>query len=167
MDGESVPLSFHLKNGQMVEIFTEEQQTPQTSWLDFVQTDRAKTTIRRELRDMNRKQRAKYGRELTRALFEMAGKKATSRVLERAATKLGYEDIEDMLAQVGSGEITALVVLSAEPKKAAEIEKVNFKTGVSATNLPVDRTIERAACCQPLPGERIVGIQTPGKGITI
>jgi GTP pyrophosphokinase/guanosine-3',5'-bis(diphosphate) 3'-pyrophosphohydrolase len=167
VDGIRVPLWTRLKNGQSVEIITAEGQRPQASWIDIVTTGRAKAAIRRSLREEDRGRFVRLGQELARAAFEHVGKKATDKALRTAAKMLGLPDETELLAALGSAELTARKVVETLypelPMSAAdEIESTRAVLGLTD-----DQTFRRAPCCQPLPGERIVGITYRGQGVII
>ena len=165
VDGIRVPLWTRLKNGQSIEIITAEGQRPQASWIDIVVTGRAKAAIRRSLREEDRGRFIKLGQELARAAFDHAGKKATDKALRTAARMLALPDEMELLAQLGSAELTArkvLDVLYPELQVAAP-EEVDMARPV--LGLSLDQNFVRAPCCQPVPGERIVGITHRGQGV--
>jgi len=166
VDGIRVPLWTRLKNGQSVEVITAEGQTPQSSWVDIVVTGRAKAAIRRKLREEDRERFIKLGRELARVAFDHIGKKATDKALATAAKQLGLEGAEDLLARVGSAELPARDVVQALYPELAEVG-AEVDTERAVVGLMPDQTFKRAACCQPVPGERIVGITYRGQGVVI
>ncbi len=106
IDGMRVPLWTRVKNGQSVEIITAEGQTPQVTWLEIATTGKAKTAIRRALREVDRARFVKLGRELARSAFEQMGKRATDKVLATAARTLRLGGVDELLEQLGSAEIT-------------------------------------------------------------
>ena len=167
VDGIRVPLWTRLKNGQSVEIITAEGQRPQASWIDIVTTGRAKAAIRRSLREEDRGRFVKLGQELARAAFDHVGKKATDKALRTAAKMLGLADENDLLARLGSAELPARrVVETLYPELAMAVaEEVDSKRPV--VGLTADQTFRRANCCQPVPGERIVGITYRGQGVVV
>lgn len=167
VDGIRVPLWTRLKNGQSVEIITAEGQRPQASWVDIVTTGRAKAAIRRSLREEDKGRFIRLGQELARAAFEHVGKKATDKALRTAARMLGQPDETELLARLGSAELTARKVVETlypelSQKGADEVDAARPVLG-----LPDDQTVRRAPCCQPLPGERIVGITYRGQGVVV
>ncbi|EPX87016.1 RelA/SpoT family protein [Salipiger mucosus] len=167
VDGIRVPLWTRLKNGQSVEIITAEGQTPQATWLDIATTGKARTAIRRALREAGRERFVRLGRELARSAFEHVGKKSTDKVLEKAAATLRLQDAQEVLARLGSAEITSREVVHAVypdlgPADEAEVDAHRAVIGVDP-----DTGFERAPCCQPLPGERIVGITQRGRGVIV
>ncbi|MFP4326436.1 MAG: RelA/SpoT family protein [Paracoccaceae bacterium] len=167
VDGLRVPLWTRIKNGQSVEIITAEGQTPQATWLEIAITGKAKSAIRRALRAQDRERFIRLGRELARSAFENVGKKATDKALDTAARRLRLTDRDEMLARMGSAELTARqVVRAVYPDLApAEGEKIDSRRAV--IGLAPGQGFERAPCCQPLPGERIVGITWRGRGVEV
>jgi GTP pyrophosphokinase/guanosine-3',5'-bis(diphosphate) 3'-pyrophosphohydrolase len=166
VDGIRVPLWTRLKNGQSVEILTAEGQRPQGTWLDIVVTGRAKAAIRKSLREEDRGRFVKLGRELARVAFEHVGKKASEKALATAAKQLSLISTEELLARMGSAELTATdVVKAVYPELVHASEDVDVKRAV--LGLGEDQTYNRANCCQAVPGERIVGITYRGKGVML
>ncbi|MFD1511328.1 RelA/SpoT family protein [Lacimonas salitolerans] len=167
VDSMRVPLWTRLKNGQSIEIITAEGQTPQATWLDIATTGKAKTAIRRALREVDRERFSKLGRELARVAFENVGKKATDKALDTAAKRLRLSDRDELLARLGSAELTGRAVVQAiypdlAPSPNDEIDRNRAVIGLSP-----DQSFDRAPCCQPLPGERIVGITFRGRGVVV
>lgn len=165
VDGIRVPLWTRLKNGQSVEIITAEGQRPQASWIDIVTTGRAKSAIRRSLREEDRGRFVKLGHELARAAFEHVGRKATDKALRTAARMLGVADETDLLARLGSAEITARRVVEVLYPELATIPGELVDAQRPVLGVEADTGFRRAPCCRPLPGERIIGITYRGKGV--
>lgn len=113
IDGMRVPLWTRVKNGQSVEIITAEGQSPQTTWLEIATTGKAKTAIRRSLREADRESFIKLGRELARSAFAHVGQKSTEKALETAADVLRLKDPNEVLARLGSAELTGRQVVQA------------------------------------------------------
>ena len=167
VDGIRVPLWTRLKNGQSVEIITAEGQRPQASWIDIVATGRAKAAIRKSLREEDKGRFVKLGQELARAAFDHVGKKCTDKALRTAAKMLGLPDEMDLLARLGSAELTARrVVETLYPELARGTTDV-LDGQRPVAGLTADQSFRRAPCCQPVPGERIVGITYRGQGVVI
>ncbi|MCL4118659.1 UNVERIFIED_CONTAM: hypothetical protein GTU68_052179 [Idotea baltica] len=168
VDGHRVPLWTRLRNGQSVDIQTAVGQRPQSSWMEIAKTGRARTAIRRALREEHREGFIKLGAELARVALEHVGKRASDKALSTAAKKLGLSKKEDLLAALGSAEMTG-----ADLVKALYPELLHDQSG--EVNQPAGRIVgldpeqfaQPAECCQPLPGERIVGIATRGKGVLV
>ncbi len=165
VDGLRVPLWTRLRNGQSIEIITAEGQRPQASWIELVHTGRAKASIRRSLREEDRERFVKLGRELTRVAFEKVGRRMTEKALDTAARALAMKGPADLLSRVGTAELSArLVVETLYPETRALVER-SVEAGTPVVGLPPDVPFRRAPCCQPVPGERIVGITYRGKGV--
>ncbi len=167
IDGLRVPLWTRIKNGQSVEIIAAEGQTPQPSWLEIAITGKAKSAIRRALREQDRERFIRLGRELARAAFENVGKKATDKALDTAAKRLRLPGRREMLARMGSAELTAQEVVQAVYPDLAPKEVAQIDSSRAVIGLDPGQSFERAPCCQPLPGERIVGITWRGRGVVV
>jgi guanosine-3',5'-bis(diphosphate) 3'-pyrophosphohydrolase len=167
VDGLRVPLWTRLKNGQSVEAMTAEGQTPQATWIDIAVTGRAKTAIRRSLKEEDRDRFVKLGRELARVAFEHVGKKSTDKALSTAAKALAIESVDEMLAQLGSAEITGRYVVAAIYPELTEKEGDKIAPNRAVVGLSPNQKHQRARCCQPVPGERIVGITHRGEGVIV
>jgi GTP pyrophosphokinase/guanosine-3',5'-bis(diphosphate) 3'-pyrophosphohydrolase len=167
VDGIRVPLWTRLKNGQSVEIVTAEGQSPQATWLDIASTGKAKAAIRKALREVDKERFTKLGRELARSAFEHVNKKVTDKVLDRAAKTLRLPDRNELLARLGSAELSGRDVVQAVYPELTPKEGASVDTKRAVIGLEPGQSFERAACCQPLPGERIVGITFKGKGVVV
>ncbi|MQQ08667.1 RelA/SpoT family protein [Epibacterium sp. SM1979] len=167
VDTIRVPLWTRLRNGQSVEVITAEGQTPQVSWLEIATTGKARTAIRRALREADRERFVKLGHELARSAFEHVHKKATDKALETAARALRVNGVEDLLAQLGSAEITTHDVVQAVYPELSSGEGDEISPRRAVIGLEPGQSFERAPCCQPLPGERIIGITYRGRGVVI
>ncbi|WP_375229937.1 RelA/SpoT family protein [Roseobacter sp. S98] len=167
VDHMRVPLWTRLKNGQNVEVITAEGQSPQATWLDIATTGKARAAIRKSLREEDRARFVKLGRELARSAFEHVGRKATDKALSTAARNMRLKNRDDLLARLGSAEITGREAVQAvypdlTPKKGEKVDASRAVIGLSP-----DQSFDRAFCCQPLPGERIVGITFKGRGVVV
>ena len=168
VDGRRVPLSTRLRNGQSVEIQTATGQRPQATWIDIVITGRAKSAIRRALREDHQAGYIKLGRELARVALEHIGKKATDKALSTAAKKLGLKSHNEVLLKLGSAELMGVDLVEAlYPSLLHQTDKDMNQSVAKIVGLDADQYIQGASCCQPLPGERIVGIATRGKGVFV
>ena len=167
VDGIRVPLWTRLKNGQSVEVITAEGQTPQASWIDIAVTGRAKTAIRRSLREEDRMRFVRLGRELARVAFENVGRKATDKALQTAARAMALPNAEELLQRLGSAELSAREVVRTIYPELSERPGEEVDAARAIVGLEPDRVHARAKCCQPVPGERIVGISSRGKGVVL
>ncbi|MGR3453846.1 RelA/SpoT family protein [Pseudooceanicola sp.] len=167
IDGMRVPLWTRIKNGQSVEITTAEGQTPQATWLEIATTGKAKTAIRRALREVDKERFIRLGRELARSAFEHVGKKATDKALDTAAKHLRLPDRDEVLARLGSAEMTAREVVKVVYPDLAPAEGNGVTWDRAVIGVEEGSSFQRATCCQPLPGERIVGITWRGRGVMV
>ena len=167
VDTIRVPLWTRLRNGQSVEIITAEGQRPQPTWLEIVVTGRAKAAIRRSLREEDRERFIKLGRELVRVAFENIGKRSSVKALETAARTLGIPGGDELLARLGSAEVTTRQVIEALYPELAFAKGEEIEPTRAVVGLGTGQGFERASCCQPVPGERIVGITWRGRGVIV
>lgn len=167
VDNKRVPLWTTLRNGQSVEIIRADGQRPQPSWEEMVVTGRAKSAIRRSMRDENRHAHIRIGREIARVALEKIGKKATDRALETAAKHMSIATKDDLLEKIGNTEISGSdLVMALYPElvadkpstKGPETQVIGLEPGQG--HIP-------GACCHPLPGERIIGITMSGRGVGV
>ena len=167
VDGMRVPLWTRVKNGQSVEIITAEGQIPQTTWLEIATTGKAKTAIRKSMREADRERFITLGRELARSAFGHVRKKVTDKALEAATKQLRLGSVDEVLARLGSAELTGReVVQSIYPDLIPQAGKV-VDVRRAVIGLSSGQSFQRAICCEPLPGERIVGITFRGKGVIV
>lgn len=167
VDGIRVPLWTRMRNGQSVEIITAEGQTPQVSWLEIAKTGKARTAIRRALREADRARFIKLGQELARSAFEHVQKKATDKALETAARALRLGDANELLARLGAAVITAHDVVQAVYPELTPQDGDEISPRRAVIGLEPGQSFYRASCCQPLPGQRIIGITSKGKGVEV
>ncbi|ABV91943.1 GTP pyrophosphokinase [Dinoroseobacter shibae DFL 12 = DSM 16493] len=167
VDGIRVPLWTRLKNGQSVEIITADGQRPQATWIDIVVTGRAKQAIRRSLREEDRARFVKLGQELARVAFDHVGKRVTDKALKTAAHQLGYGGRLELLSALGSADISARDVVEVLYPELQGQGGDEVAADRAVVGLHSDQSFERARCCQPVPGERIVGIAYRGHGVRV
>ncbi len=167
VDGMRVPLWTRVKNGQSIEIISAEGQTPQATWLDIATTGKAKSAIRRSLRAVDRERFVKLGQELARSAFAQVGRKATDKALRTACKNMRLESVEDLLAQLGSSELTGREVVQAVYADLAPRKSDQINAQEAVVGLEPGQSFDRGTCCRPLPGERIIGITFRGKGVTV
>ncbi len=196
INGRHAPLLSELQNGDEVEIACAEGQTPPAAWEGLVMTGKARAAIRRATRDAVRAQYAALGRQIVTRAFERAGKAFTDDKLKSALPRLARTTIEDALAAVGRGEMfSGDVVRAVYPEFMEERKPVvsrahgeagwfGMKEATSLvfkipgggepdqSSIPIrgshgDLPVRFAPNGGAVPGDRIVGILTPGEGITI
>lgn len=182
VNGRIVPLKATLKNGDQVEIITSKTQTPSPAWERFVVTGKARSEIRKYVRTQQRNEYVNLGKAILLKTFRQENEELNEKTLEAALSKLNKKTLEDVYAEVGEGLINRVQVFeavfpgkkiaSAHPKKAGLFDRFRKKPKVNGHALPIKglipgMAIHFAGCCHPIPGDRIVGIVTTGKGITI
>jgi GTP pyrophosphokinase len=178
INGRLLPLRSQLANGDQVEIITSKAQTPSPDWDSFVVTGKARARIRRFVRTQQRAQYLDLGRAIVQKAFRQDGQEFSERPLEAVIKTLGQASVEDLYVAVGEGLITGReVVNTAFPQPAEAKNKVvplarARRKGRSETAVPIrglipGMALHFAGCCHPLPGDRIVGIVTTGKGVTV
>jgi len=175
-----VPLRYNLQNGDTVEIITSHGHGPSRDWLKFVKTQRAKARIKQWLKVEERKKGLTLGEELLeKALrrYNLSPSLSKSKEILEAAKSYRIHTHEDLLVAIGYGRISVHKIvrkLLPEPEKA-ETEKVTLKKEVQKAEegkgikiKGVDNIMfHRSKCCYPLPGEKVAGFVTRGRGISI
>ena len=180
VNGRHAPLVTQLKNGDEVEIIRSDAQVPPPAWEAIVVTGKAKAAIRRATRAAVRKQFAGLGRDIVEKLLESKKHKFVDKEIATAVPRLGHKNADDALAAVGRGELSGLDVLKAMGIEVDEKEVRASRRKISANktdsagkdSLPVrgaaaNMALKIHSVTGAVPGERIVGIVTPGEGITI
>jgi len=183
INGRMLPLRTELQNGDQVEIITSRAQTPVPGWERFVVTGKARARIRRFLRTQQRSQYMELGRALLQRQFKSEGYEYAEKALDGVYKQFQQPSAEDLLAGVGAGNHTAREVFNAvfpsnrstttpSPDDKALAAPAKPKPKTKGAPLPIrglipGMALHFARCCHPLPGERIVGIVTTGKGVTI
>jgi GTP diphosphokinase / guanosine-3',5'-bis(diphosphate) 3'-diphosphatase len=181
VNGKLVPLRFELRNGDRVEIVTASNHQPSKDWLKIVKTSRAQSRIRHWIKTEEREHSIALGREICEREFRKRGLNfhnyANSPELQEAAKGFSLRSIEDLLASVGYGKVSAVQVIGKlipsppeEPRKA-EVPLQKRKRRKTEHGIRVkgvdDVMIRIAKCCNPLPGEAIMGYITRGRGVTV
>jgi GTP pyrophosphokinase len=188
INGRTMPLVSELRNGDEVEILRTPGQMPQLAWLDLVVTGKAKAAIRRSTKVAKRKQYAGLGRSLVETAFRKAGMIFDEERLKASLHRLARATTDDVLAAVGRGEMASSdVVKAVYPDYAPDAAKtaqgavnggwvglgnVQLRAADEQAGIPIrgadsDLPIRFAPNGGAVPGDRIVGILTPGEGIVI
>ncbi len=180
VNGRIVTLRSELSNGDTVEILTSKTPSPSASWLEVVKTSRAKHHIRRWIKATQFKESAKLGREILERELKRAHLKTKVDDLLDVAQQMGYSELDKLFAAVGRGEITHMKVVGrVTPAPESPAEKVFAKgkelydnllrrstTGVRVAGVD-NLMVSFARCCQPIPGDGIVGVITRGRGVSV
>ena len=186
VNGRQVPLRYQLQNGDVIEIITTKQQSPSKDWLKIVKTPKAKARVRHWLKEEQRERSVALGqellgRELTRSHATLPSLRKQHKIAA-ALEALGFDNEETLFAAVGYGQVTPGQVLSYLVPQSTEVpdqtvdeielEKIRHKppegdpSGVKVGGIG-NVLIRFGRCCSPLPGERILGVITRGKGVTV
>jgi len=186
VNGRIVPLRYQLKNGDVVEILTRTGEKPSKDWLALVKTSRARNKIKHVINADERTKSIEIGQKYLEREARRLGV-ALSRIkpadLERAANEYGCAKVEDLYAGLGYGRYAARQVLhklapetapadAAEttPETApqeAEVRDPALRDLVVKVKGFSDLMVYRPKCCNPIPGEAIVGYITRGKGVAV
>ena len=185
VNGKLVSLKYQLKNGDIIEIITSQQHKPSKDWMRFVKTSRAKTKINHWIKSEERSKSIELGREICEKEFRKHGlnfsKLSKKEDMGRYLTELKLKNEEELFVLVGYGRISAKQLVNKfvppeelEKKARAEsrIKKVARRLiGKSESGVivkEIDNIMVRfGKCCNPLPGEKIKGYITRGRGVTI
>ncbi|MFO0995203.1 MAG: bifunctional (p)ppGpp synthetase/guanosine-3',5'-bis(diphosphate) 3'-pyrophosphohydrolase [Alphaproteobacteria bacterium] len=181
VNGRLVPLKTVLQNGDQVEIVTSASAAPSPTWDGFVVTGKARARIRRIVRTQQREQYVALGRSIIEREVRQIGLEPSEPVLQTVLGRFGCDTVEDLYEQLGSARRPVQEVVDAAYPKAksdsvwANIVPLRFATrrekekasGIPIRGLIPGMALHYAGCCTPVPGDRIVGILTPGKGVTV
>ena len=180
VNGRIVPLNYTLKNGDFVEILTSKTANPTHDWLNYVKTSKARSKIRSWLKEEQREENLNRGRDLLERELKRGGADAKtilqeSNLLEQAR-KYGVSTPEELLSSIGSGRISAVQVsqklTGQEPPERRRLPEVGQRKRREATRgvevKGIDNLLVRfAKCCNPVPGDGIIGYITRGRGISV
>lgn len=185
INGEIKPLRTVLQNGDQVEVLTSKAQHPSTEWERFVVTGKAKAAIRRYVRAHKRDQFIALGQDILERQFKSENLEFSEKSLVNVMPNFEADSIDDIYAKVGEGLITGWDVLRTvyPAYKQSKLEKVVHAIKVPSLKnvlkkkskgeplkikgLVPGMAVHFAGCCHPLPGDRIVGIVTTGKGVAV
>ena len=179
VNGRVVPLRTKLINGDQVEITTSRDQTPSPMWLSFVVSGKARARVRRYVRSQQHEQYVRLGTQIAEQAFSRSGHDFNEKNLLNVLDEFHCESVDDLYALLGEGKVTGGDVVDlSEPGKRRKrrtplskkiSEKVAKRDGhaLSIRGLIPGMAVHFANCCHPLPGDRILGIVTTGKGVTV
>jgi len=192
VNGKLEPLRYKLRNGDVLEIVTSPNQQPSKDWLDFVITTRARAKIRNFLRQEQRDKSLKLGRELMEREFQKGSVSLTKLLknepeLRRVLEAMSVQNLDELLISIGYGKIDPKDVVefiappsqdgakSIPPEQLRESKLTSFvrkivkggDDGGIRLNGIDDVLVRYAKCCNPLPGDDILGFITRGRGVTI
>jgi GTP pyrophosphokinase len=191
INGKLEPLRYKLRNGDVVEVVTSSNQQPSKDWLDFVGTSRARSKIRNFFREEQREKSLRLGKELLEREFHKASVSLSKlwkneHELRRVFEALKVTSQDELLISIGYGKIHAEDVLAIvappdaesreskapetlrESRVAGLVRKIIKRDDDAIRLNGIDDVLVRyAKCCNPLPGDDILGFITRGRGLTI
>jgi GTP pyrophosphokinase len=183
VNGKMVPLRHRLVNGDTVEIVTSKHQFPRKDWLDYVVTSKARNRIRHAIRQSTKDRSRQLGRDILERELRRADLKLKALLqggeLEQLARAVGQNSVDGLLSAVGFGKLSAVDLVrklkgEEEPTVAPRGLRGLFRrpkrsdsgSGIRVSGLP-DVLVRFAGCCDPLPGDEIIGFVTRGRGVTV
>ena len=184
VNGRIVPLQYELKTGDTVEISTSKKGHPSKDWLNFVKTVKARSRIRQWIKTQEKERSITLGREMCEKAFRKYrlnfNTLLKSEEMEKVVEHFGFKHVDDLIASVGYGKITPLQIVRKVESKPEETEdsksfldkiisrvrKKKPKTGVTVKGVD-DILLRFGKCCQPVPGDSIIGYITRGYGVTV
>jgi GTP pyrophosphokinase len=187
VNSKIVPLRYELRSGDTIEILTSPNQKPSKDWLKLVKTSRAKAKIRQWFTAEEREKSITLGKEILekelRKYDLQQAKLMKSGELAKVANEFSYQGVEDLIAAVGYGKVTANQVIGKIlPQEKLDQQKEELQEGrlkhliQKITRGPKDALLIKgidnvmvryAGCCNPVPGDKVVGFITRGRGVTI
>ena len=182
VNGRIAPLSRKLRNGDTVEVMTSNKQQPNRDWLAFVKTSRARQRIRQWIRKEEFDWAVSLGWEiLDRAVRKSRKERVGEDRLKEVARDLGYSDGDHLMEALGRGDLGPTAVMKAlfpdhEPEKVPErapstLERISARLTGSDRGVRIqgmdNLMVRYSQCCQPVPGDRVVGYITRGRGVSI
>ncbi len=181
INGEIRPVRTLLQNGDQVEILTSKTQTPSPEWERFVVTAKAKSAIRRFIRNQKRLQFIELGKSLIQGLYKEHKVAFNEKEIETVLQSFKQSGLDDLYVMMGEGLILAAdVFYKIHPEKRTTLQRVvdifkrskPNKINKNEQNTLIKGLVSGIAlhysrCCHPVPGDKIVGIVTTGKGVAI
>jgi guanosine-3',5'-bis(diphosphate) 3'-pyrophosphohydrolase len=184
VNGQIVPLRHALANGDVIEILTQKAHSPSRDWLIFVETSRARSKIKHWINLHEREEATVVGRRLLEREARQAGvslKQISDEALQRVASEYGCGRVEDLYADLGYGKWSAKQVIAKatgdtpgsqaeqQPQKLVSAVKrvLGMHDGAILVRGHDDLMVYRSKCCNPIPGDEIVGYVTRGRGIAV
>ncbi len=183
INGRIAPLNSRLSNGDQVDVITAKTQKPSPTWERFVVTGKARSHIRKYIRNQQRDEFVTLGRAMIQKVFRQEGYEFSEKAIAGVVGHYRLEESDDIYANIGAGIFVARDVFKVIfPGHQAEMAKRPSEDMDQAVMVrrPDDKdrpmpikglipgmAMHFARCCHPLPGDRIVGIVTTGKGVTI
>ncbi len=182
INGVISPLRQKLENGDQVEIITSKNAKPSSNWLQFVTTTKAKSAIKHFIRNDKFDEHCALGRTILTKFFVAKSLELNDKMLEKIITQFQAKSVDDLFVRVAEGIVARQDILNAlypdhrdESKPARVIKSASHpdhKKKKEGNSLPIDglvtgMSMHYAGCCNPIPGDEIVGVINTGTGVTI
>ncbi|MFS8628293.1 MAG: bifunctional (p)ppGpp synthetase/guanosine-3',5'-bis(diphosphate) 3'-pyrophosphohydrolase [Limnochordales bacterium] len=189
VNGKMVPLDYRLQNGEFVEILTSKNARPSQDWLSIVKTSKARSKIRSYFKELHREESKARGKEMLEREAKRLGLEPAEVFkvdrLNEVAKRYGLADADDLYAGVGFGKVTVAQVLSRLigrqelEARRRQVRERQRKNGAHPGGRPevhhrgvivegVENVLVRfSRCCNPVPGDEIVGYITRGRGVSV
>jgi GTP pyrophosphokinase len=180
VNGKIVPLKHELQNGDKIEIIIQAGHTPSRDWLKFVKTSKARTRIKAWLKIEERRRSILLGKELLEKELRKHDLSPTrifkSEELPVIANEMSHNTIDDLLAAIGYGKVSAHMVANrlapdkvhVEPIPKRSHQRVAKPSGGGMKISGMDNLlIHLSKCCNPVPGDKVIGFITRGRGVSI
>jgi len=184
VNGRMVPLKYQLQTGESVAVITQKDHQPSKDWLSFVKTVKARSKIRQWIKTQEKERSLTLGREMCEKAFRKVKLNfhttSKSPEMDAVVESFGFKTLDDLIIAIGYGKITPLqLVRKLLPKSEADEEQKSLlnrlmgrvrkkKIGSGVVVKGVDDILVRfGKCCQPVPGDAIIGFITRGSGVTV
>jgi guanosine-3',5'-bis(diphosphate) 3'-pyrophosphohydrolase len=177
-----VPLSYHLKGGDQVEVLTSDKQVPKEEWLGYVVTAKAKAKIKNALKE-ERKKQAEQGKDILKKIFNKLGISMTDETMNELLIYFKLTNNQDLFYRIGVENISFKQLQEFKNAKEQGIIKksessgtleeiVSSVRGVKPDMFVIGESLQKinyklSSCCNPIPGDDVVGFTTPNEGIII
>jgi len=178
VNSKIVPLSYQIRSGDTVEVITSNSQHPNQDWIKFVKTSKARSKIKRWIRDSMFDQSKKLGEEILAKEIKKYRIKKDEDELTEIAQSYGLSDLSQLFAAIGRGDISAQSVIhKIAPERIEQLKDETFierfirrakspEKGIRVQGIE-NMLINFGKCCQPVPGDRIIGFITKGRGVIV
>ena len=167
VDGNRVPLHTQLRNGQTVKIIRGEASEPNEQWADFVKTGRARIAIKRSFSLRKKAHDISLGRSIAEVSLTLINKSINQKTLDSAAKELEYANADELLAALGRAEISGKQMVAAVYPELSNLSHEELNPIALPPLIKGNPAFSARPCpiCNPVPGDRIIGLAKRGEGI--
>ncbi len=171
VNGRHVPLRTMLANGDMVEVLTSDAQEPQPVWLNFAVTGKAQASIKRHARQIEKGELISIGRQIFEGIVSRLPVNIGAKAMKGAIQKLNLQNEEDMMFKIGSGKVKDKDLIEAlAPDLSEDFDSKSWENKdniVSIRGLSSGISYNLGQCCNPIPGDRIVGLRFENQPVEV